>query len=135
LIQGKAVVVIARLVMLTISRPAGTVLSYQTIVNRQKTKKWADAKPANYGGDDWGDDEDWNYDSTPELTDLNRVSGFGREMFSQPKLENSYSLPSKGTEVRITGPSPSAAAEDFTLRSEPSFDFLSTVNHYSDRGA
>jgi hypothetical protein len=46
--------------MLTISRPAGTVLSYQTIVNRQKTKKWADAKPANYGGDDWGDDEDWN---------------------------------------------------------------------------
>jgi hypothetical protein len=42
-------------------------------------------------------------------------------------------LPSKGTEVRITGPSPSAAAEDFTLRSEPSFDFLSTVNHYSDR--
>jgi serine/threonine protein kinase len=128
LIQGKAVVVIARLVMLTISRPAGTVLSYQTIVNRQKTKKWADAKPANYGGDDWGDDEDWNYDSTPELSDLNRVSGFGREIFSQPKLENSYSLPSKGTEVRITGPSPSAAAEDFTIRAEPSFDFRSMVN-------
>jgi hypothetical protein len=46
--QGKAIVIIARLAMLNISRPAGTVLSYQAIVNRQKTKKWADAKPANY---------------------------------------------------------------------------------------
>jgi hypothetical protein len=79
--QGKAIVIIARLAMLNISRPAGTVLSYQAIVNRQKTKKWADAKPANYEGDDWGDDKDWDHEPTPKFPV--RVSGFSREMFSQ----------------------------------------------------
>jgi len=32
-------------------------------VNRQKTKKWADAVPANYGDDSWGDDDE--YDPPP----------------------------------------------------------------------
>ncbi|KAK4234019.1 hypothetical protein C8A03DRAFT_38230 [Achaetomium macrosporum] len=31
---------------------------YKVNVNRQKTKKWANFKPQNYDGDDWGDDYD-----------------------------------------------------------------------------
>ncbi|PBP19930.1 hypothetical protein BUE80_DR009217 [Diplocarpon rosae] len=33
-------------------------VSYQTNINRQKTKKWTEAKAVDYGGDDWGDDDD-----------------------------------------------------------------------------
>jgi hypothetical protein len=36
----------------------GKPVSYQTNVNRQKSKKWVEAKKADYGGDDWGSDED-----------------------------------------------------------------------------
>ena len=43
---------------------ASTPISYRANVNRQKTKKWAEAKPADYGGDDWGDDDD-GYDLPP----------------------------------------------------------------------
>jgi hypothetical protein len=32
-----------------------TPISFQANVSRQKTKKWIDAPPADYGGDDWGD--------------------------------------------------------------------------------
>ncbi|KAL2065252.1 hypothetical protein VTL71DRAFT_2921 [Oculimacula yallundae] len=40
-----------------------SAVSYQTNVNRQKTKKWTEAKAVDYGGDDWGDDDD--YDPPP----------------------------------------------------------------------
>ncbi|PMD46847.1 hypothetical protein L207DRAFT_562081 [Hyaloscypha variabilis F] len=43
----------------------GSNISYAANVNRQKTRKWAEAKPANYGGDDWGDDDDYDYDPAP----------------------------------------------------------------------
>ncbi|KAJ4398089.1 hypothetical protein N0V85_006376 [Neurospora sp. IMI 360204] len=36
---------------------------YQINVNRSKTKKWANFKPQNYDGDDWGSDE---YDDVDE---------------------------------------------------------------------
>lgn len=39
-------------------------ISYKANVNRQKTKKWQEAKPADYGGDDWGDEDD-EYDLPP----------------------------------------------------------------------
>src|ERR1700761_6584930 len=29
--------------------------SFKTDVNRNKTRKWIEAKPPQYGGDDWGD--------------------------------------------------------------------------------
>ncbi|KAL1896251.1 hypothetical protein Cpir12675_002844 [Ceratocystis pirilliformis] len=32
--------------------------TFQTNVHRQKTRKWVEAKAANYDGDDWGDDDD-----------------------------------------------------------------------------
>ncbi|KAH8810068.1 kinase-like domain-containing protein [Hyaloscypha sp. PMI_1271] len=43
---------------------AGSHISYQANVNRQKTRKWAVAKPANYGGDEWGED-DFDFDPLP----------------------------------------------------------------------
>jgi hypothetical protein len=44
---------------------AASNISYQTNVTRQKTKKWAEAKTVNYGGDDWGDDDEYDYDPPP----------------------------------------------------------------------
>ncbi|SPQ19773.1 cce049b2-af66-46df-b265-8d38ae00e0d2 [Thermothielavioides terrestris] len=40
---------------------------YKINVNRQKTKKWANFKPQNYDGDDWGadDDDDVGYEPEP----------------------------------------------------------------------
>ncbi|KAL2168058.1 hypothetical protein VTG60DRAFT_486 [Thermothelomyces hinnuleus] len=38
--------------------PTSTSNLYKVNVNRQKTKKWANFKPQNYDGDDWGDDYD-----------------------------------------------------------------------------
>ncbi|KAK3311506.1 uncharacterized protein B0T15DRAFT_78398 [Chaetomium strumarium] len=37
--------------------PSNTT-QYKVNVNRQKTKKWANFKPQNYDGDDWGDEYD-----------------------------------------------------------------------------
>ncbi|KAF7959435.1 hypothetical protein EAE96_001052 [Botrytis aclada] len=43
---------------------ANTPISYRANVNRQKTKKWAEAKKIDYGGDDWGDDDEYDpYDA------------------------------------------------------------------------
>jgi len=42
---------------------ANTPISYKANVNRNKTRKWADAKPVDYGGDEWGDDDE--YDPPP----------------------------------------------------------------------
>ncbi|KAH8757026.1 hypothetical protein BGZ57DRAFT_932909 [Hyaloscypha finlandica] len=47
----------------TSSQAAGRLnISYTTNINRQKTKKWVDAKPGNYGGEGWGDDLDHYHD-------------------------------------------------------------------------
>ncbi|KAH7381112.1 kinase-like domain-containing protein [Cadophora sp. MPI-SDFR-AT-0126] len=35
------------------------VPGYQTNIRRQKTKKWIESKTVDYGGDDWGDDDDY----------------------------------------------------------------------------
>ncbi|OAF60903.1 hypothetical protein VC83_02368 [Pseudogymnoascus destructans] len=50
-------------------------VSYQANVNRQKTKKWVDAKPGNYGGDDWGDDYDDGYNDAPPPPPVPKVTG------------------------------------------------------------
>ncbi|OBT60441.1 hypothetical protein VE03_10546 [Pseudogymnoascus sp. 23342-1-I1] len=55
---------------------ASAPVSYQANVNRQKTKKWVDAKPVSYGGDDWGDDYDDGYDDTPPPPPVPKVTGF-----------------------------------------------------------
>lgn len=55
-----------------------TPISYKANVNRQKTKKWADAKPASYGGDDWGDDDD-DYDPPPPPPPISKPTGFRQQ--------------------------------------------------------
>ena len=37
-----------------------TPISYKANVNRNKTSKWANAKPVDYGGDDWGDEDEFD---------------------------------------------------------------------------
>ncbi|KAJ2906018.1 uncharacterized protein MKZ38_003501 [Zalerion maritima] len=43
---------------MTPSTPSSSATAYRTNINRQKTKKWVEAKSQNYDGDDWGDDYD-----------------------------------------------------------------------------
>lgn len=45
--------------------PAAANEQYKVNVTRQKTKKWANFKPQNYDGDDWGAD----YDDAPDADD------------------------------------------------------------------
>ncbi|KAL2121826.1 hypothetical protein VTJ04DRAFT_2281 [Mycothermus thermophilus] len=45
--------------------PAAPGNMYKININRQKTKKWANFKPANYDGDDWGADDDDDLDNAP----------------------------------------------------------------------
>ncbi|PVH79939.1 kinase-like protein [Cadophora sp. DSE1049] len=40
-------------------KSAQSAPSFQTNIRRQKTKKWVQRKPVDYGGDDWGDDDDY----------------------------------------------------------------------------
>ncbi|KFY14314.1 hypothetical protein V492_02695, partial [Pseudogymnoascus sp. VKM F-4246] len=54
---------------------AAAPVSYTANVNRQKTKKWVDAKPGNYGGDDWGDDYDDGYNYNPPPPPVPKVTG------------------------------------------------------------
>ncbi|KAL9618020.1 MAG: hypothetical protein Q9160_007209 [Pyrenula sp. 1 TL-2023] len=44
----------------------GPYPSFQTNVNRTKTKRWVEAKSFSYDGDDWGDDDDDEGDIEPD---------------------------------------------------------------------
>jgi hypothetical protein len=75
--------------LLTSARPpasASTPISYRANVNRQKTKKWAEAKPADYGGDDWGEDDEYD----PPPPPVSKPTGLrqqGQALNSGPKPE------------------------------------------------
>ncbi|KAK4452773.1 hypothetical protein QBC34DRAFT_15718 [Podospora aff. communis PSN243] len=45
--------------------PTSNSNQYKVNVSRQKTRKWAEFKPANYDGDDWGGDDDGTDDDPP----------------------------------------------------------------------
>ncbi|KAK0655108.1 hypothetical protein B0T16DRAFT_4196 [Cercophora newfieldiana] len=45
--------------------PSSNTGQYKVNVSRQKTRKWAEFKPANYDGDDWGGDDDGHDDTPP----------------------------------------------------------------------
>ena len=47
------------------SYSGGTPISYKPQVNRAITKRWAEAKQISYEGNDWGDEDDDYYESTP----------------------------------------------------------------------
>jgi hypothetical protein len=45
---------------------ATSATNFKANVNRQKSRKWVEAKPVDYGGDDWGDEyDDEPYDDIP----------------------------------------------------------------------
>ncbi|KAE9362632.1 hypothetical protein N431DRAFT_391583 [Stipitochalara longipes BDJ] len=77
------------------------------------------------------------FSTSPKLPDLNRISGFGMDLFSQSKPEDNYSSPSKDKEITPTGPSTShptsAQTDEFTLQHQPTFGFRSVVNQAFDR--
>ncbi|KAJ8067879.1 hypothetical protein OCU04_003466 [Sclerotinia nivalis] len=115
------------------SAGSSTPISYRANVNRQKTKKWAEAKKIDYGGDDWGDDDEYDpydaYGNEPEPapapvskpTGL-RQQGQGlastREM-SQERGQKSY------------GNLPSASAGS-ALRRRNSFEADDETRHFSN---
>ncbi|CZR65667.1 uncharacterized protein PAC_15567 [Phialocephala subalpina] len=60
-------------------------ISYQTNVNRQKTKKWTQAPAVNYGGDDWGDDDEYDAPPPPSKPTGFRQQGQGMQSSAKPE--------------------------------------------------
>lgn len=98
------------------SAGSNTPISYRANVNRQKTKKWAEAKKIDYGGDDWGDDDDYDpYDAygnelQPAPAPVSRPTGLRQQSqglpstrgMSQERIQKSYgNLPSTSTASRL----------------------------------
>jgi hypothetical protein len=77
------------------------------------------------------------FSTSPKLPDLNRISGFGMDLFSQSKPEDLDSSPTKDKEVTPTSPatvhSTSSNADDFTLQHQQTLGFRSVVNQAFDR--
>lgn len=86
--------------MLIIFRSPTTPISYRANVNRQKTKKWAEAKPADYGGDDWGDDDEYDLPPPP----ISKPTGLrqqGQALNSVPKPETALPIPAASSRPRV----------------------------------
>jgi hypothetical protein len=87
------------------SAAPSTPISYQANVNRQKTKKWVEAKSVDYGGDDWGDEDDY-YEPPP----LPKPTGFrqpGQAAHSETN-KKAYgdlpTLPAESQDRSVTNP-------------------------------
>ncbi|KAL1862753.1 hypothetical protein Daus18300_008397 [Diaporthe australafricana] len=65
----------------TPNTPYGQQSQYKVNVNRQKTRKWVEAKAQNYDGDDWGGDDEF------DEYDANDTGGAGgrQDYFNQPQ--------------------------------------------------
>lgn len=95
------------------SRSAASLapISYQANINRQKTKKWVDAKPGNYGGDDWGDDYDDGYSDPPPPPPVPKITGLrqpGQAVRKDTGDKKTYgelsNLPKDGQDRSTTNP-------------------------------
>lgn len=58
--------------------------NYKVNVNRQKTKKWVEAKSQNYDGDDWGAEEYDDEDDTPTLPPVPAASSLPSQHGARP---------------------------------------------------
>ncbi|KAK0390617.1 hypothetical protein NLU13_0121 [Sarocladium strictum] len=73
--------------------------TYQTNVNRSKTRKWVEARPQTYDGDDWGtDDLDEEPDSPPHqqqppVPSSSRLASYGQRTPSSAAAPNLASPP------------------------------------------
>ncbi len=118
--------------------------SYKPNVNRAVTKKWKEASQANYGGDDWGDDDDdgdygyneppaavsagsqrhpgWGpqgqtYPSNPSVTNPSPSRSVGRQSFDRGDERRYFS----GAGVGFESPHPTTQRAPFP-ESQPDFD-------------
>lgn len=65
----------------TPNTPYGQPSQYKVNVNRQKTRKWVEAKTQNYDGDDWGEiDDEFNDEDAPDTGS----AGGRQDYFNQP---------------------------------------------------
>jgi hypothetical protein len=73
--------------------------------------------------------------TSPKLPDLNRISGFGMDIFAQHKPEQAGVSSAQDREATPTATSNIAAptADDPSLRNQPSLGFRSVVNQAFDR--
>jgi hypothetical protein len=119
--------------------PSSQAPSFKTDVNRNKTRKWVEAKSTSYGGDDWGDyDENDEYGADEERLNeppsLPRKSSFvsgdeGRE-FSAPQPAQAQAQPqSQAQGARVVSASSNAPTEasDTTLHPQNRRDFSPTA--------
>jgi hypothetical protein len=94
-------------------------------------------KTASFEHDHLDVEETRRHSTSPKLPDLNRISGFGMDMFSQSKPEDTFLSTIRDAEATPTGPTtvhiPSSNTDDFTLRNQPSFGFRSVVKQAFDR--
>ncbi|KAL2884700.1 hypothetical protein HOO65_100104 [Ceratocystis lukuohia] len=92
--------------------------NFQTNVHRQKTRKWVEAKAANYDGDDWGDDDedDGTDDYRPPSMSVPRQA----TMPPLPRLQQHQQLyQQQQQQKQDTASAAAAAAVSSTLRSTP----------------
>ncbi|KAK7537327.1 uncharacterized protein J3D65DRAFT_667991 [Phyllosticta citribraziliensis] len=82
--------------------PSGQPPNFKTNLNRNKTKKWVEAKPYSYDGDDWGDyDEDDEYGVSEQASKAPQApTGLRQRGQSIEKGSRSFTDPQPGVERR-----------------------------------
>lgn len=94
--------------------------SFQTNVNRAKTKRWVEAKSYSYDGDEWGDDEYDEYDpSPPPPPPLPTARATGLRKPSQGGVTSPTSEPSSGRLPSSSRESPAQQDDTSRGRSPP----------------
>jgi hypothetical protein len=76
------------------------------------------------------EDDRRRFSTSPKLPDLSRMSGFGMDMFSPPKLDPEPA-PTAAKEITTVA---SPAVDDSQLRTQPSLGFTSVVHQAFDDG-
>ncbi|KAI9050608.1 hypothetical protein LZ554_005767 [Drepanopeziza brunnea f. sp. 'monogermtubi'] len=95
-----------------------SAVSYQANVNRQKTRKWAEAKPVDYGGDDWGDEDDYDLPPVPapKATGMRKR---GQSLVGSSQVDSAAESRKYGDLPPLTGASnPRARANSFDADDE-----------------
>ena len=90
------------------SGPGGPPVSFKTNVNRQKTKRWVEAKSYNYDGDDWGDVDDYDEYGAHEEPQPAKPTGL-RQAGQAVNRTSSMPVEPQRNDPRFAGQPPQAA--------------------------
>ena len=77
--------------------------AYKANVNRQKTRKWVEAKQQNYDGDDWGNEFD-DEEAPPPLPAVAAARLPPRAASSSPASTSSFPIPSRAEQSNLAAP-------------------------------